>query len=83
MVQNISLDLHIMRHLIIGIYNSKGFPLVSMIKIVPNYPLLFPYTNIDLPDGDFGCISDLGKIGRNDFVNSLADFVYIPRSDLE
>ena len=54
-----------------------------MIKIVPNFPLLFPYTNIDLPDGDFGCISDLGKIGRNDFVDSLADFVYIPRSDLE
>ena len=66
-----------------GIYNSKGFPLVSMIKIVPNFPLLFPYTNIDLPDGDFGCISDLGKIGRNDVVNSLSDFVYIPRSDLE
>lgn len=66
-----------------GVYDANLFPLVSMIKIVPNFPLNFPYTNINLPDGDFGCISDLTRVGRNDFVNNLADFVYIPRSDLE
>lgn len=54
-----------------------------MVKIVPNFPLLYPYSYAELPDGDFGCISELKNVGRNDFANKLAEFVFIPRRDLE
>nr|DAI16849.1 MAG TPA: hypothetical protein [Caudoviricetes sp.] len=65
-----------------GLYNENDIPLVSMVKIVPNFPLLVPYSSEKFPDGDFGCISDLKNVGRNDFVKKLAEFVYIPRKDL-
>lgn len=66
-----------------GLYNDDGAPLISMVKIVPNFPLMYPYAYSELPDGDFGCISELKNVGRNDFANKLAEFVFIPRRDLE
>ena len=66
-----------------GLYKGDDTPLISMVKIVPNFPLLYPYANAESPDGDFGCISELKKVGRNDFISKLAEFVYIPRKDLE
>lgn len=66
-----------------GIQNEKKVPIVAMTKIVPNFPLLHQYTSKELPDGIFGCLSDLVSIGRNAFNDKAAEFVYIPNAELE
>ncbi|WP_203227532.1 phage baseplate plug family protein [Calorimonas adulescens] len=66
-----------------GIYDLEETPIVAMTKIVPNSPLTFFYENRDLPSGVFGVITDLEKVGRNDFINGKAVFVFIPYEDLK
>ena len=65
-----------------GIYELDETPIVASIKIVPNTPLNLWYIDSRLPFGDFGAISDLERIGRNDFSNGNAKFVFIPYKDL-
>lgn len=66
-----------------GIYNADRKPIVAMIKIVPNFPLRHFYTDVELPDGVFGCLSHKETVTRYSFINGDADFVYIPRVELE
>nr|DAN79999.1 MAG TPA: hypothetical protein [Caudoviricetes sp.]DAO80800.1 MAG TPA: hypothetical protein [Caudoviricetes sp.] len=66
-----------------GLYDVLENPLIAMTKIVPNFPLFHFYVDENLPDGIFGCISDVDKVGRNAFKERKAEFVYIPRKDLE
>lgn len=66
-----------------GLYDGEKQPIIAMTKIVPNFPLFHPYTDVRLPDGVFGCISDTGKIGREAFKDKTAEFVYIPNAELE
>lgn len=66
-----------------GIYDQEETPVVASIKIVPNFPLTFFHENTDLPSGVFGVVTDLEKVGRNDFINGKALFAFIPFEDLE
>lgn len=66
-----------------GIYNEDDMPIVAMTRIVPNFPIFHFYTDTDVPAGIFGCLSDIGTVGRKAFVNKTAEFVYIPNVELE
>lgn len=66
-----------------SIYSAADELLLGMIKILPLFPLTEYYTDVDLPDGKFGCITDLEHIGRNAFMEEEALFAYIPNEDLE
>ena len=61
-----------------GLYDSLGEPIRIGVKIVPQMPLnLFWGTDL-MPFGVFGVLSDLERIGRNDFVNGKAQFIFGP-----
>lgn len=61
-----------------GLYSSQNEPIRVGIKIVPQMPLnLFCGTN-EMPDGVFGVLTDLEQIGRNDFKNGKAKFIFAP-----
>ncbi len=66
-----------------GLYEEESSPIIAMTRIVPNFPLLHFYTGSNIPDGVFGCISDVETVGRDAFVNRTAEFVYIPNVELE
>jgi len=66
-----------------GLYDEDDDPVIAMTRIVPNFPIFHFYTYSDMPDGIFGCISDIDTVGRNAFVNDTAKFVYIPKIELE
>lgn len=66
-----------------GLYDEDDNPIIAMTRIVPNFPLLHYYTDADIPDGIFGCLSDSGHVGRNAFIDRTAEFVYIPHVELE
>jgi hypothetical protein len=50
---------------------------------VPNFPIFQYYTDAQIPDGIFGCLSDIGTVGREAFNDLTAEFVYIPNVELE
>lgn len=69
----------------INFYTSEGEPIVTGIKLVPNYPLTQRYIDTRLPDGEFFCLrntSTITDIGRN---NLGTDFrlTYITAQELE
>lgn len=66
-----------------GLYDAKREPIIAMVRIVPNFPIYHFYSNQELPDGIFGCLSDQEKVGRNAFVDKTAEFVYIPNAELK
>lgn len=66
-----------------GLYDGEQRPLAAGIKLVPNSPLNFFYQSNGLPDGTFGVISDLDRVGRRAFLDGKAKFVFIPDQDLE
>lgn len=66
-----------------GLYNEDNVPIIAMTRIVPNFPIFHFYTDTDIPDGIFGCLSDCEEVGRYAFVNKTAEFVYIPNVELE
>lgn len=66
-----------------GIKDADGSDIISNTKIVPNFPLLHYYADSRLPRGIFGCISTQQKIGRQAFNDNMAEFVYIPYSEVQ
>lgn len=66
-----------------GIYTEDEEPIIAMTRIVPNYPLTHWYMDDRLPNGIFGCISDIDTVGRYAFRDLTAEFVYIPNSEVE
>ena len=61
-----------------GIYTVQKEPVVIGVKIVPNFPLNLFWGNAELTNGFFGAKSNLERIGRNDFVNKKATFIFCP-----
>lgn len=61
-----------------GLSDSLGNPIRVGIKIVPKMPLNLFCVTMDMPSGVFGVLTDLEKIGRKDFVNGKAKFIYAP-----
>lgn len=66
-----------------GIYDLNMNPIIPMVKVVPNVSLLHYYVYTDIPEGIFGCLSKLNRIGRNAFVEKKADFFFINSDDLD
>ena len=66
-----------------SLYSAQDELILGMTKIVPLFPLTEYYTSVDLPDGKFGCITNLSHIGRSAFRDGAASIAYIPNSDLE
>lgn len=66
-----------------GILDDKNVNIIAMTRIVPNFPLFQFYNDSRLPDGIFGCVSDLDEVGRYAFRDKTAEFLFIPSSELE
>lgn len=61
-----------------GIFNSLYEPIREGIKIVPQMVLNLFCGTMDMPSGVFGIITELEKVGRNDFAEGRAKFVFAP-----
>ena len=61
-----------------GIYTAMDEPIAIGVKIVPNFPLNVFYTVTGLPLGVFAAITNLDRIGRNDFKDGKARFIFAP-----
>lgn len=59
-----------------GLYDCLGNPIRTGIKIVPGVPLNLFCNTPDMPRAVFGVLTKLEKIGRSDFLNGGAEFVY-------
>ncbi len=66
-----------------GLYDEDEEPIIAMTRIVPNFPIFHYYTDSGIPDGIFGCLSDIDDVGRDAFINKTAEFIYIPNAELE
>ena len=58
--------------------DAQGAPIVRMVKIVPGFPLNLFMGHDNMPSGVFGCMSNQDVVGREDFNNGTAKFVFIP-----
>lgn len=65
-----------------GLYLSEDTPIITEIKIVPAFPLNRYFHTSDMPDGFFGVLTELDRVGRNAFSSGAAKFVFIPTSEL-
>jgi len=61
-----------------GLMDSLGNPLIIGVKIVPQFPLNLFYGTQNLPVGIFAALTELASIGRLDFINGKAKFVFAP-----
>lgn len=59
-----------------GIYDALGEPVLLGIKIVPQFPLNLFQGAAKIPFGVFGVLSKLDRIGRYDFRDGNATFVF-------
>lgn len=64
-----------------GLSDALGKPIVIGVKIVPRFPLNVFYSSVaELPVGVFGVMTELNKVGRRDFVDGKASFLFAPVS---
>lgn len=61
-----------------SLYNSLKEPIVLGIKVVPSFPLNLFYGVTKIPDGIFGVLTNLDRVGRNDFKSGKAKFIFCP-----
>ena len=66
-----------------GLQDERGRPIIAMTRLVPNFPIFHYYTYQSIPDGVFGCLSKTETVGRQAFNDGTAEFVYIPKVELE
>ena len=62
----------------VGLYDTQSKPLVIGIKIVPRFPMNVFYSLTKMPSGIFGVMTKLDRIGRKDFVDGNAQFIFCP-----
>ena len=60
-------------------YNDN--PILTSIRVVPNFPLLFNKHCFDVPKGEFMVISDLEELDRDSFRDGKATLVYLTREE--
>ena len=74
-------------------YNINGFwvlhlwdynenPLITNIKVVPNFPLLMNKHCFDVPKGEFMVLCDDEFVCRDSFKNGRANLVYLTESEI-
>lgn len=61
-----------------GISDSLSNPIMIGIKIVPQFPLNLFAGLAQMPSGVFGVFSEQQRIGREDFKNGKATFIFAP-----
>ncbi len=61
-----------------GISDSLGNPIRVGVRIVPQLPLNLFWGTDEMPFGVFAALSELEEIGRTDFVEGRAQFIFIP-----
>ena len=60
------------------LFDPKSNPLVIRIKIVPRFPMNPFFSLTKMPSGIFGVMTKLDRIGRKDFVDGNAQFIFCP-----
>jgi hypothetical protein len=66
-----------------GVYDTDRNILLQQRKIVPLSPLTHFDTSVHIPQGIFGCFTNLKRVGRKDFASGNAEFAFIPWEDLK
>lgn len=61
-----------------SLYDTQSNPIVLGIKIVPQFPLNIFFGVSEIPSGVFGVLTKLDRIGRNDFLDGKAKFIFVP-----
>lgn len=61
-----------------GVYDEQGAPIAIGIKVVPKMVLNLFFGVNELPLGVFGVLTTLENIGREDFKNGNAKFIFSP-----
>lgn len=61
-----------------GLADSLGNPIRVGVKLVPQLPLNLFWGTDDMPLGVFAVLSELEKVGRTDFIEGRAKFIFIP-----
>ena len=61
-----------------GLYDEQENPVAIGIKIVPQMVLNLFFGINEMPKGAFGVITNLKRLGRNDFKDGKAKFVFVP-----
>lgn len=66
------------------IWDGDDTLLLSGLKVVANYPLMFAHKNELLPTGDFYCeITDTkASVGRNSFSSNEAELLYLSKEEV-
>ena len=65
-----------------GLYKGTREPIITGIKLVPCFPVNRYFKTSDMPDGIFGVLTKLERVGRKAFVNGDAKFVFIPTEEI-
>jgi len=60
-----------------GLFTTQREPLMQGLRIVPRFPLNLQTVDERIPNGIFGVFTDFESVGREDFINGRAAFVYI------
>ena len=60
-----------------GLLDALGNPIAVGMKIVPRFPLNV-FHSVSLPIGVFGVMTELDKVGRTDFREGRACFIFSP-----
>jgi hypothetical protein len=63
-----------------GIYDTQGSPIAIGVKVVPGTVLNLFFGRMEMPQGAFGVITNLDRVGRDDFNNGKAKFIFTPAS---
>lgn len=66
-----------------GIYENYTTPIVTCIKVVPEYPLTHFLEIAELPEGIIFVETTLERIGRKDFVDGNAQFVFVANDEFD
>jgi len=61
-----------------SLYTAQNDPIVLGIKIVPRFPLNVFYGVTSIPDGFFAVLTKKDRVGRNDFKDGSAQFIFAP-----
>lgn len=59
-----------------GLMDSLHNPIRVGIKIVPQFPLNLFCGTKEMPNGVFGVLTELKRVGRRDFVDGKAKFIF-------
>lgn len=66
-----------------SLFDTQSVPIIQGIKIVPNFPLNLFCGVASLPFGVFGVMTKLDRVGRHDFAESNAQFIFAPVASSE